>query len=327
MEGMAFYTCMTVVRSARLGFRVTGIFLGSFLLPYQQQNSLPTHAGRNRSPSARVEPTTTVDTVLITGLPALVEYPRTPRSILFDSNPPLCVDFSIRAFERVVPIIRLTSTGMNGARLLDQSRNQANLDCVATQRAKTTIELANVDDTERSVRLVLPAGAFPGTAIGTNGRLILLRPGKPPTEVAVALRREDFGPVLKASFWFVGIALPALLTALLGILVYKYQKFSAATASDEAELARFRKDEAAELKTFFEGLYQTTVGLPDASTYTSTMQRELAAKRILFALPPKARERVLAAVQKGDRRAAGQELAKLFPEHKKTILKSVDREG
>jgi hypothetical protein len=212
---------------------------------------------------------------------------------------------------------------MGGARLLDLSKLPTKSDCASSATiSTTTIILTNVGDQERAIRLILPPGAFPDASAGATGKLLLMRAGKPVTEIGLTLQREDYAPFAKAFLWFWGVATPAVVAAIIGMFVYRYQKSVDAKASEDIALDRFRKDMAEDVKKFFEGLYQTTVTLEKDSDYQSTMERELAAQRILFALPGKARERVIAALRKYDRAAVSDELAKAFPDYEQTILKS-----
>ena len=217
---------------------------------------------------------------------------------------------------------------MGGARLLDLSGQPTNPDCAASATISAmTITLNNVGDKEHPIRLILPAGAFPDASAGARGKLVLIRTGKPVAEVGLSLQRQDYPPFTKAFLWFWGVATPAILAAIIGMLVYRYQKSTDAKASEDIALDRFRKDTADDLKLFFEELYQVTAKLENDSEYESTMERELAARRILVVLPREARERVIRALRERDRTTVSDVLAKAFPDYEEIILKSKKGEG
>jgi hypothetical protein len=256
------------------------------------------------------------DTVLVTGLPVILEYP--PALLPSRARKSICVDFSVRALEQPVPKLRITTAGMADALLQELSQSGPGLACTGSG-AKPTVELDRVDLSERRVRLILSPAAFPQAAAGGSGTILLLQPGKRPAESTVVLRRQEWSPFARASLWFFGIAIPALVTAVLGLLVQRIQKSIEAGAGERADFERFRKERAQDLKQFFEGIYRTTVELPGDDIYVSTMTRELIEARIVLALPRKMRERLLAAIRAADRARVGEELARAFPDHKEVI--------
>lgn len=263
------------------------------------------------------------DALLVTGLPSLVEYPSTLIGLILDSDP-VCMSFWVRSLGQATPLLRLTSAGMGGARLLDLTGKQADPNCTVNEAVATTsISLANVIDEERPVLLILPATAFPGATGGAKGKLLLLRAGMPPSEVPISVRREDYAPFVKAFLWFWGIAIPAAMAAGFGLLVYGVQKRLDSKSNERDTLEKLRRDEDGELKKFFEGIYQTTMVLEDDALYLSTMERELGATRIVFDLPRKTRERLLAALRQPDRAKLKSELAKAFPNYQVLIRKPV----
>ena len=270
------------------------------------------------------EPARATETLLVTGMPSVIEYKRTLVGV---NDPPRCVDFAVRTLDSSSPPFRMTSTGVEGARLLDLS-GRGRPDCTASASMSTaTIAIGGLSDGERLVRLIVPAGAFPTGSVAANGKLILLPDGKPKMEVGFALRREDYAPFQKAFLWFWGIATPAVITSLLALLVHRFQKRSEKNADENSELETFRKDAADVLKPFFEGLYATTARLQSDSEYKNTIERELGAKGILAALPPKKRAGLKRAIENGNRVTVSEQLAKVFPEYKDTILKANRGDG
>lgn len=312
-----------IIKSRRLMWRRMAahvLLYVSFALPAQSVS--PTVVSIQGTAPAST-PGVRGDALLVTGLPSLVEYPSMLTGLILDTEP-VCVPFWVRSVGQATPLLRLTSAGMGGARLLDLTGKKAYPNCVASYSAATTsISLANVIDEERPVLLILPATAFPGAAGGAKGKLLLLRAGMPPSEVPISVRREDYSPFVKAFLWFWGIAIPAAMAAGFGLLVYRAQKGLDSKSSERDTLEKLRRDEDGELKRFFEGIYQTTMVLKDDALYLSTMERELGATRIVFDLPHKTRERLLAALRQADRAKLKSELEKAFPKYQVLILKPV----
>jgi hypothetical protein len=279
-------------------------------------------ASASSASGASVASATRRSPVLVTGLPSLVEYPRTLTGLISHSEDPVCIQFSVRSLDSATPRLGLTSTGIAGARLIDLGAIAPGLDCVQSQaRAATTIWLTDVADTERPIRMVLPVAAFPGAAAGAKGKLLVLIAASAPVEVPMTVQREDFAPFVKAFLWFLGVAVPAVLAAGIGLAVYRAQKHIDSKSAETEALEAFRRDEAAALKSFFDGVYQTTMALKEDDAYRGTMERELGARRMMSVLPRKARERLLVALRGRERAKLAGELAKTFPDHRASILK------
>jgi hypothetical protein len=256
------------------------------------------------------------EALLVTGLSSVLEHPKTALGALFFEKDFVCFDFFVNAIGRPAPRLQITSSGIGGALLLDL-RDAAKA-CDESQRAsETSITLNNVSLSK--LRLVVPIASFADVTGGAKGKLILSRPGLPLTEFAVALRREDYPPTIKAFLWFLGVAVPALVGAAIGLAVYKFQKNIDAKSTQRETLERFRRDSSAELNAFFEGLYRTTMQLDD-DQFRATMERELGQLRVLSALPQRTLRRLLRALRDGDRDEVARELADAFSNHRDAIL-------
>ena len=314
-------------KSGRLKLRhVIGLL--ALCLPFAPWAAAPRCVSSHAAPRARPPspaPVPVPAPVLLAGLPALVEYPNS-LAAMFGSADPVCVPFWVSSFGPAT--LRLTSTGLGNARLLELSGNQAGQACTASLAlASTSIALVNVNEQERPVLVIFPAGAFPAAAGGAKGRLLVLRAGMAPVEFPLTLRRDDYSPFMKAFLWFLGIFVPAAMAAIFGLCVYALQKRVDAKGAEAGTLQQFRLGEDAALRNFFTKIYQTTMCLADDDgDFVATMERELAATRITYVLPQKSRERLLAALRQSNRVKLANELATAFPSFKEIILKPLTQE-
>jgi hypothetical protein len=153
----------------------------------------------------------------------------------------------------------------------------------------------------------------------------VLEESNPATEIPVTLRLQATAPPIQSALWFVGILVPALLTAIIGLWAYRFQKRLDAKETETASLEQFKRDKEADVKSFLTGVYKNSVPLSDED-YRETLEHEFSELRIVYAFPQKARERLLAALKKADRLAVARELAQVFPEHKVLIMEPVTSE-
>ncbi|WP_332877119.1 hypothetical protein [Massilia sp. S19_KUP03_FR1] len=249
---------------------------------------------------------------VVVGLPSLIEHPSR-----FVSQP-VCVLFYVGA--PVASIINATSTGFNGAHLaLGKTGEQVNCDGVS-KAGRAVIAFQTRPGTWQPLWLALPDAAFPDASAGTNGKLLLLRHDLPPFEVAISIRREEYGTVWRAISWFFGIALPALVTAGLGLMVYRAQKFFDVRSGEQASLDRLRRDENGQLRKFFAETFKHIVALQDNHQFTSMMAHELTQSRILFDLPGRTRDPLLVALREADRERVKSLLKAAFPDFEQFII-------
>lgn len=308
-------------RFGRRLLAVGALFFVAMMLPAKSA-SLPDDRVAAAKPAPAVPP---ASTVLVTGLSSLVELPSTLGGLLPESmasESPVCVRFWIRNTGPAALQLRLTSSGIGGARLLElRGKGRDEPSCPREPgTASTLLVLANVVDQERPILLILPASAFPENADGAKGKLLVLQAGLPASEVPIALKRSDFSPVVKALIWFWSVFLSALIAAGFSLFLYRANKRVDAASSAKETLDRLRLDEDGTLKKFVD-LYPNLVACADSASYRKEMEDALGASRILYALTPDARERLMAAVRTGDRAKAARELARVFPEHQ-AIFKS-----
>jgi hypothetical protein len=249
-------------------------------------------------------------TMLVTGLATVVELPVSFHRVFLDwySNAgDVCVQFWVRNISAAPAEIKITSTGISGARLIEAQA------CPGSGAAtRTTIPLSKVDNNERSVFLVVPSGAFPENISGTKGKILVLEKNIEPLEVPISLRRADYSPMSRALIWFWSMFCSALVAALFSLWIYKLNKHIDAKSNKRGELDEFRRDEDGTLKKFL-SLYPNLALCTDAAQYRREMEDALTASRILLVLPSKERENLLQAVRRFDRKRVNAVLAKTFP--------------
>jgi hypothetical protein len=258
-------------------------------------------------------------TAVIVGLPSVIEYPSSFKGFLFHL-PPLCIRFLLRRIDRTSQDLQITSSGLGGARLMQMKDSTAVGDCTASAVSGTpSLTLsANTAGAEWPLALILPASAFPSAATGATGKIVVLQASKPVAQLPVVLRREANAPQVQGALWFIGILIPAALTAGLSLVVYRLQKSWDAKTTESATFEQFKREKDPDVKAFLTGVYKNAVPLSDEE-YRSTLEEEFAELRIVYAFPPQSRERLLAALAKADRKGVASELVKAFPAYKKFI--------
>jgi hypothetical protein len=257
------------------------------------------------------------ETLVLSGLSTVLERPKPLWSTVISEEEFICFHFFIHPIGRPVSRVQVTSSGIGGALLLDGV--DPTKSCENKQRIGTNlIALSNLDS-QHGLELIVPTASFSDIVGGAKGKLILARPGLPVIEFALALRREDYTPPAKAFLWFLGVAVPAILASAIALIVYWAQKRIDSKQAENDALDHLRRDSAPELKTFFEGLYKTTMKLPDGQEFSSTMERELGQLRILSALPQKRLERLMDGIRRAKRQQVANELASAFPDYRDLI--------
>lgn len=281
--------------------------------------ALESHAASETAVTAS-KPSTGTNVILI-GLSSVLEY---PQSLLEDSAL-FCARFVIRSFTGTVKRLRLTTSGIGGARLAELSAIEKRGGCSNTDlsRALDTLTFSDVKDSGRVIELIIPKEAFPDTSSGSKGKLIWLADDNPAKEFPVVLQRESYSSRVKALLWFIGIFLPVLLTAVIGLLVYRIQKRGDVSITEKGDFQKFKNERAGELKKFFGGgLYKNIRLTEDADDYRRMMERELANLNIFSFLPSDSREQLLGFLRKGEREKVDKKLAAAFPEYRKEIESS-----
>nr|WP_316642445.1 hypothetical protein [uncultured Roseateles sp.] len=299
--------------------------LGSMLLTAQLACA---QAGAASAPTAAASAASAPrpDGLLVSGLPSIIEYPNSVWPDWLWSQPPLCLSFWLRSLGPPTPALKLTSTGMLEARLLDPGTAQRKGCSTDLKLAATTLSLSQLTENERAVVLVLPASAFPAAAGGAKGKVLVLRDGWPVKEYGLTLRRDDYEPYAKVFLWLMGIAVPGVIGVFVTLLGFKLTKYVESRNNENEALERFRRDESDALKKFFGGIYKTAMEMPDRDDYLRTIEGELRHLRIKEGIPSKAHGRLLKALKQTNRKALANELALIFPDHKEAILKPVTQE-
>ena len=265
------------------------------------------------------------DDLLVTDLPSVVEVDNSPLPGLLQRRPERCVRFAVRNLSpKPVVLVRVTSTGMAGARLLDAAGPAATVDCAASYaRAATSVAVAGLGDDEHPLLLLLPDDAFPQATSGAKGKILLLRPDRPPIEATLTLRRNDYPPYLRAFLWILSVAVPLLVSGWLTLRIFAAQKRIESDNAEREAFNQYRQDMATELEGFFDGLYVVIMKTSDDAVFRQKMQQEFDRLKLNTALPRTGRTRVLSALKRGDRMAFANALSAQLPDFKEKILKPV----
>ncbi len=210
-----------------------------------------------------------------------------------------CIDFSIRATGAVPPEVQITTKGIGGATLLDLTKPHGTCSESAIP-GSSVVTIAKAATTDHWLRLAVRERAFPELAQGAKGGLVFLAtPDRPPLEVELTLRRQGFPAAFEAPLWFLGIGVPALLTAWVGFIFTRWQKDRETNQQYEGELAAFRKSEADKLRGFFGSHYHNIILVVEPGQ-ADNMRKELFDRGIIKALPRNTAARVLVAINRAD---------------------------
>ncbi len=181
----------------------------------------------------------------------------------------------------------------------------------------TTVVLKDVGPQEQRVRLRIPDSAFPSKASGAKGKVLFYRDGLSVVEQTVQLSREEYSPVLKASFWFIGILIPVLVTSTLGYWVYRLQKSHDANLVERAGWSGFRESSSSRLTELFkeDGLYET-IFTTHPKGWGVRIKKELSDCGLWAAIPCKDRDALEVALREEDRPKLEHVLARHLLRHK-----------
>ncbi len=169
-----------------------------------------------------------------------------------------CIDFSIRATGAPPPEVQVTTIGINGAALLDLTKPFGK--CSESAIVSDAVTIAKPGTGEHWLRLAVRERGFPEAAQGAKGGLVFLSSSdRPPLEVEIVLRRQGFPAAFEAPLWFLGIGIPAFLTALVAFLFWRLQKGVETKQQYLAELDAFQKSKANDLRSFFVSFYHNIV--------------------------------------------------------------------
>jgi len=254
------------------------------------------------------------DQILISGLPTLVERPASLFDFFTDASPAICVDFAIRRVGQSVTKLMITSNGMSGGTFVDRPTGPC------SPSGASTLTLVNLSSFEHWVRLVLPKASFPVSASGERGSILLIEPNYSRVTVPIRLVQAGYSAFERSLLWFAGIGIPAALTAMIGLLVFQIQKGIELRSSEYQVLESLRRDSFDDLKRFFQakGIFQNVLAQPD-TTFKADMERELANRGILSALPRRTLNKVMSTLRRSDRSMLKRLLANAFPDFKNTI--------
>jgi len=261
------------------------------------------------------------EVVLVSGVASVIEHPRA--LIEIGTDPDTCVDFYVRSLGHPIPELVVGTGGLGAAKLLEAISVEE--DCPQyPNRTAPTLSLKNVTAVERRIHVIIPAASFPELSAGATGQIILVQPAATVTAISITLKRQEYSAVWQGFLWFLGIAIPATVTATLGLLVLRATRRIERVTGETEALTRFRKDKSEDLKKFFSELYQQGMHEP-SETFGGFMERELGNQQIMTNLPERALAAVSAALRAGDREKVASELARAFPNYKDTILKPVGK--
>jgi hypothetical protein len=251
--------------------------------------------------------------VVVTGLPSVIEL----QEELVGDPPPRCIHFRVSIVGKPSGELHVSSVGVDGARLFEMTAQNAKATCASRATAtQATVVLRNVDVTERTLTLFLPADAFPGRSEGAGGKLLLTRLDAPLAEEEFVLRREP-APYERLITWLAGVFTPLIVGAMVYLVKNAYER----RQGQRKAIEDVRDRQASEIERFFErgGLYQSTVQLAPGEGFAAGMDRELERLQIYQGMTSSRADRLHRAVQEEDRDKVKQLLVDAFPAHADAI--------
>ncbi len=265
-------------------------------------------------PTPRSAPSTDL---VVTGLPAVVE---TSRKLWADDH--LCLDFVLRDLDGGSGPTHVAVTGLTKASLSALPDPVSNC---ASQAVPPTqfLALGDLGTGPATVRLTIPSDSISGGGAGDKAQIVIFREGQVPLKTDLTVRPPPAAAYAQAALWFLGLALPALLTGSIGLFFFNWQKRVEARNTRLNSFETFRREKRSSIRSFFSVLYQNLMDLTDRHEFAVTVDRELEAAGIMSALPAKALKAVSTAIINYERPLLAKTLAESFPEHKDLILKPV----
>jgi hypothetical protein len=258
-------------------------------------------------------------TALVVGTPAVL---RLGWGWPWQSDP-VCADFWVQSdIDQPLPEVLVTSTGLGNATFAPMTGPLA---CTTTDPSETQLlRLTNVDRQGVHIRLKVMHSAFLDGVGGVDGRLRVYVPPQAPLDVPMRLESTypSFGTVVTAMAWFLGIAIPILLTAGVGFVIQNARNSLDERRAQESAFKTYVTEHHGDLDNVF-NKYLTNLATEDAKLFSS----ELKSKLMEFGLDqvPRGKRAVLeAALDAADRHRIKRELVKIYPHWRRQIMQVKD---
>lgn len=258
--------------------------------------------------------------LIVAGTPAEMRVEEWPRS----NDGKLCAHFLVHAIGLPVRSVYLTTVGLGSSDLGYENLKRSACDATTSAGRKALLWLPLVDLRGVSIELRVPRDAFPAQGATVDGKIRFASKASVPYDIPVRLATETGGPFWTAVLWFFGIAVPALLTALLAyvgsVLIERFKSH----ALEGATFDNYTTKNVHQLGDFFKYWYREFIDKPPADGWRDELLRKLHDEQILDNLPRHSGRRVIANIRTGSRQEVSAELSHSFPLWKSEMQ---DRKG
>ncbi|MGV7218650.1 hypothetical protein [Bradyrhizobium sp. UFLA05-112] len=219
-------------------------------------------------------------------------------------------------------LINLTTTGLGATVLADEVPNRPACSTVQGPRGSRQAPAAWTD------RLVLESGSGPpkiidrivavwvdvdslsADGVAMDGRILALAPGERTLEIPLKVERTPASPFFTAAAWFLGVFIPAAITAGLGFLVTQRN----AAESAKSAFRTYVVENSAVIAGFVSNDVRATLLAPGVEGALKTLLAVMYRKNMLAKLPKPESERLRGICFVENRQEYLALLAELFPE-------------
>jgi hypothetical protein len=176
-----------------------------------------------------------------------------------------------------------------------------------------------VDQQEKVIGVRLPIGLVQQAGNTVEGKIIVNEPLQKPLEIPLKIERPP-DPFSTGFQWFIGIAVPAGLSFLLGYGASKLNTRFSSRTEQQKKFADYKDTEYEVLNTFFTAFYPALYQEPvDTKRLAEDLNREMRRKNILGQIPQKERKKLEQALVLCRQEQIKKCLSSLFKDWKESI--------
>lgn len=177
----------------------------------------------------------------------------------------------------------------------------------------------SLDQQERVIGVRVPVGLVQQAGNVIEGKIIVDQPLPKPIEIPLKIERPP-DPFSTGFQWFIGIAVPAGLSFILGYGASKLNSRFSSRTEQLKKFAHYKDKDYDALNAFFTNFYPTLYQDPvDAKRLAADLNRELRRKNILGELPHKERKKLEQALALCQQEQIKKSLSALFKDWKDSI--------
>ena len=255
------------------------------------------------------------------GTPGTIESEKWWFEKIFDSNSFVCKDFSVRVDEGVLSKVIITSIGLGHTTFLPIS-DASDLDTCSEldSGAHSAIVLREISHDAQKIRIIIPESSFPNNPGAVKGEIHFFVYGEEPIKVPILLKSQDWGTFFTAIFWFLGIAIPGLVTTFIAYRLYIFQRRWDLKNAEQLEFNTYLNNHWQALDSMFTDYYPILCRNhgKDPKIWCDQLYEKLRVTG-LETIPRKYRDNIRKALASNDQKKVKKLLAKIYPTWKTMI--------